>query len=169
MPIPECRPLSVGKPLTQIRRVYAEQLADASDDIFCCPVCTHVLMNPVLTACKHVVCGSCQEEFQLQKKSSVSVFPNGGPDCPVCRVTLSVQPLAHSEWRGAKRLFLALLKKRPVRCLFHPQVRAIAPPSLLGHDVERTDQLCDWVGPLEDYDAHVQEECQPCRGLLDAW
>ena len=36
------------------------------------PVCTHVLMNPVLTACKHVVCGSCQEEFQLQKKSPFS-------------------------------------------------------------------------------------------------
>jgi hypothetical protein len=75
----------------------------------------------------------------------------------------------HGEWRGAKRLFLALLKKRPVRCLFHPQVRAIAPASLLGHDVERTDKLCDWVGPLEDYDKHVAQECAPCRGLIDAW
>jgi hypothetical protein len=139
MPLPEYRPLSCERPLKQSRRVYAEQLQDVSDDIFCCPICTHVLLNPVLSPEGALVCGAC----------------------------LSVQPLEHL--RGSKRLFLALLKKRPVRCLFHPQVRAIAPASLLGHDVERTDTICEWVGPLEDYDAHVAKECKPCRELCDAW
>jgi hypothetical protein len=149
------------KPLKQVRRVLAEQLTDTEDDIFCCPICTHVLWNPVIATCSHLFCSSCFDEWKE--------LCDGPPTpCPVCQLELTpdqVEPLQSEEGpatsSGSTRMVLTFVKQLRVRCLFHPEVR-VASSQLLGPDVERaaaSEMTCTWCGPMQDYDWHMDHEC----------
>ncbi|XP_050981418.1 E3 ubiquitin/ISG15 ligase TRIM25-like [Labeo rohita] len=63
-------------------------MAESSDDQipFNCPICLHLLNNPVTTTCGHCFCMNCLNEFWDRDDQK------GNYSCPQCRQTFSPRP-----------------------------------------------------------------------------
>lgn len=154
------------------RRILPKQLEaeGGSNSQFVCPLCTFVIIRPVITNCSHLFCDTCfrnwvEDQVSKHKKS----VPGDGPvpliQCPQpkCASKLRKKDIMPMDQADGTKVALQLLQRMrnnlQLRCVHH--VEHFKYP--FGQDAERvkseTGKTCTWVGDLPSYEEHVRKCC----------
>lgn len=147
------------------RRICPDQLeADGASGQFVCPLCSFVLVKPLLTSCSHMFCEACfqgwvgkQVSKQKRDGGPVPLLPCPQPECNAKLRKRDIMPMdkADISKEGAAKVLLRLRNGLRIRCVHHSS--HFDQP--FGSDAKRisdeTGLSCRWVGELAAYDEHV--------------
>lgn len=154
------------------RRIAPKQLeAEDASNQFVCPLCSFVMVKPVITSCSHLFCDTCFRNWVGGQVSKMKKgMPGDGPvpliPCPQprCQTKLrkkDIMPMdkADTSKVGAVQLLQRLRNNLAVRCVHHCEHFKLP----FGRDAERVAQqtgtTCKWVGDLMAYEVHIQKGC----------
>uniref|UniRef100_A0A7S4QYS0 RING-type domain-containing protein n=1 Tax=Alexandrium monilatum TaxID=311494 RepID=A0A7S4QYS0_9DINO len=160
------------------RRIVPKQLeAEGSSSQFVCPLCTFVIIRPVITSCSHLFCDTC---FRNWVGDQVSKQKKGGPgDAPVPLIQCP-QPKCTSKLRkrdiiamdqadatkvGAVQLLQRMRNNLQIRCVHHAEHFKYPFGADASHVKGETGLTCTWVGDLPAYEEHVRKGCPVERYL----
>jgi len=156
---------SVVLDLNGRRRILPDQLeADGASGQFVCPLCSFVLVKPLLTSCSHMFCEACfqgwvSKQVSKQKRDGgpVPLLPCPQPQCTTELRKRDIMPMdkADISKEGAAKVLLRLRNGLRIRCVHHSS--HFDQP--FGADAKRINEdkglSCRWVGDLASYDEHV--------------
>jgi len=154
------------------RRILPTQLeAEGASSQFVCPICTFVIIRPVITSCSHLFCDTCFRNWVGEQVSKMKKgMPGDGPvpliQCPQPKCTMKlrkrdIMPMdkADSTKVGAVQLLQRLRNNLQIRCVHHVDHYEYS----FGQDAERvqseTGMTCKWIGDLAAYEEHVCKGC----------
>mmetsp|Transcript_80847 Transcript_80847/g.210624 ORF Transcript_80847/g.210624 Transcript_80847/m.210624 type:complete len:622 (+) Transcript_80847:57-1922(+) len=156
------------------RRILPKQLEaqDASNQ-FVCPLCSFVVVHPVITTCSHSFCDHCFRHYVGHQVNDMKKgLPCDGPvpliPCPQrgCQMKLrkkdirSEGEVAKSGAAGAAGLLARLRNNLTVRCVHHSEHFKQA----FGKDAEiiarEKGMTCTWIGDLGAYEDHLRKGCR---------
>lgn len=162
------------------RRIHPEQLegSDGSTNQFVCPLCSFVMVKPVMTSCCHLFCSDCftsyvGDQVSKQKSKAVASVPLLPCAQPGCTQQLRRQDITSLEKErdakaGAAVLLQRLRNSLRVRCVHHTDLFSCH----FGKDasaVARTRRVtCSWVGDLGGYDDHLRKSCTVELAIVSA-
>ena len=102
--------------------------------VFECPICQNLVEEPTVTACTHVFCCSCLDEWLQSFKARSSE-----PRCPSCQTGLGSRD-SHAPLRLANPLAWRILSRVQLKC----------PLSFSG-------SKCSWVGDYSEVHSHLMK------------
>ncbi|CAF3199822.1 unnamed protein product [Rotaria sp. Silwood2] len=131
-----------------ITRGYDYMNESSVNEHVLCPICSHPLIDPVITPCDHIFCKACIKSW-IDKKSECYTCRNGGISSKVLHPAnrnvilmldkILVRCLACDEENILRGEFASHLENH---CVYHPQ-KCIA-----------SDLKCPWVGLRNQVKAH---------------
>jgi len=157
------------------RRILPKQLEAEANSQFVCPLCSFVIIRPVMTSCSHLFCDTCfrtwvQDQVSKQKKGPteggpVPLIPCPQPTCNTKLRKKDIMPMdsrpenADSTKVGAVQLLQRLRNNLQIRCVHHCTHFKYS----FGKDAERVSNeagfTCKWVGDLAAYEVHLNGDC----------
>eukprot|EP00927_Polykrikos_kofoidii_P078958 TRINITY_DN7575_c0_g1_i1.p1 TRINITY_DN7575_c0_g1~~TRINITY_DN7575_c0_g1_i1.p1 ORF type:complete len:754 (-),score=128.23 TRINITY_DN7575_c0_g1_i1:90-2351(-) len=160
------------------RRIHPDQLegSDGSTNQFVCPLCSFVMVKPVMTSCCHLFCADCFSSYvgdQVSKQkskavASVPVLPCAQPNCTQQLRRQDITSLEKDEKAGASALLQRLRNNLRVRCVHHRDLFDFA----FGSDAARVAgtrrATCSWVGDLAGYEDHIRKGCDVEMAIVAA-
>jgi len=154
------------------RRILPKQMeAEGSNSQFVCPLCTFVIIRPVITSCSHLFCDTCFHNWVGDQVSKMKKgMPGDGPvpliQCPQPKCTSKlrkrdIMPMdqADASKVGAVQLLTRMRNNLQIRCVHHSDHFKYP----FGQDAERvkgeSGMTCTWIGDLPSYEEHVRKGC----------
>jgi len=158
------------------RRIHPKQVETGTDQ-FVCPLCSFVIVRPLITICSHLFCDGCFRswvESQVNKQKQgmttdgpVPLLPCPQPSCSVKLRKKDIMSLdkADSNTVGGVGLLRRLRNNLQIRCVHHVDLFEYS----IGQDAERVHRekgiTCKWSGDIPSYEEHIRKGC-PVEMLL---